>query len=88
MLPCVIAPDLAGFDWLAARPAGRIMRSCSKRRCDGGPPAEPLPNSDDPRLPCDRATATLAQVSPLAFDWPAGGTVEFLGRDFALATAW
>ena len=80
MLPCVTAPDLAGFDWPAARPTGILFRSCLLRRSDGGPPAEPLANSDDPRYPCDRATDTLAQVSPYAFDWPAGGTAEFLGR--------
>jgi len=31
MLPCVTAPDLAGFDWPAARPAGWITWRVARR---------------------------------------------------------
>ena len=79
MLPCVTAPDLARLDWPAARSAGRTNDESSaprgdsalslepaawKRPCDGGPPAELQPNSDDPRGRRDRAAGPLAQVSP------------------------
>jgi hypothetical protein len=64
------------------------MTSCSKRRCDGGPPAEPLPNSDDPRCPCDRATGTLAQVSPFALIGRQGARQSFWDATAALKAAW
>jgi hypothetical protein len=64
------------------------MRSHCKRRCDGGPPAEPLPNSDDPRVARDHAADTLAQVSPLALIGRQGARQSFWDATAALATAW
>jgi hypothetical protein len=65
MLPCVIVPDLARLGLAGCTARGElIITSCSKRRCDGGPPAELLTNSDDPCCWRDRAARTLAQVSP------------------------
>lgn len=64
------------------------MTSCSTRRSDGGPPAEPLPNSDDPRSWRDRAARALAQVSPLALIGRQGARQSFWDATAALATAW
>ena len=58
MLPCVKVPDLARFDWPAARVAGNYLSrvasaGCSlarKRHCDDGPPLEPTSNWED-RMP-------------------------------------
>jgi hypothetical protein len=63
------------------------MTSCAKRRCDGGPPAELPPNSDDPRAWCDRATSTLAQVSPLALIGRQGARQSFWDATAALKAA-
>jgi hypothetical protein len=59
------------------------MQSCSKRRCDGGPPAEPLSNSDDPRCWRDRAARALAQVSPHALIGRQGARSSFWDATFS-----
>src|SRR6516162_9696919 len=64
------------------------MQSCSKRRCDGGPPAELLPNSDDPRCWRDHAATALAQVSPLALIGRQGARSSFWDAITALARTW
>ena len=65
---------------------GTVSQAASKRPCDGGPPAELLPNSDD-HVPAKSAHGRHPRRrharpgQPARFDWPAGGTVEVLGRD-------
>ena len=56
-------------------------------RSDSGPPAEPPPNSDDPRCWRDHAATTLAQVSPHALKSRQGARQSFWAVIAALATA-
>jgi len=45
MLPCVVVPDLAGFDWPAARLPESVDQTEHERRIpEGGPPAELFSN--------------------------------------------
>ena len=93
MLPCVLVPDLAGLDWPAARLPEFIANrpsmsddflkaalppSCSRTgRC--------VEQGVYPALRWSRFHPTTtpplnARCRSDRFDWPAGGTEEFLGR--------
>ena len=93
MLPCVLVPDLAGLDWPAARLPESIANrpsmsddflkaalppSCSRTgRC--------VEQGVYPALRWSRFHPTTtpplnARCRSDRFDWPAGGTEEFLGR--------
>ena len=93
MLPCVLVPDLVGFDWPAARLPEFIANrpsmsddflkaalppSCSRTgRC--------VAHGVYPALRWSRFHPTTtpplnARCRSDRFDWPAGGTEEFLGR--------
>src|SRR5215468_478668 len=79
MLPCVTVPDLAGFDWPAARRPGFERYELRLRRCDGGPPLEPRTNWEDRAFGATTPPDAFVQVQPARFDRPTGGTEEFLG---------
>jgi hypothetical protein len=66
-------------------PRGIYHEELLKRRCDGGPPAELLPNSDDPRSWRDCAARVFAQVSPHALIGRQGARQSFWDATF-LAT--
>ena len=85
MLPCVTVPDLARFDWPAARlPEFLETRpSMSVTIPEGGPPAEPLSNWEDRGPAVTSAGVPFAQVQPRPL-CPAvgghGGVSGTLGR--------
>jgi hypothetical protein len=93
MLPCVLVPDLAGFDWPAARPPEFVANkssmsddflkaalppSCSRTgRCAEHGVYTALRWS---RFHPTTTPQLNARCRSDRFDWPTGGTEEFLGR--------
>jgi hypothetical protein len=92
MLPCVLVPDLAGFDWPAARlPESYLQTEHEQELPEGGPPAELFSNWTTRcvgrlcrvavvSIPPDDDARRSGRCRSLGFDWPTGGTEEFLGR--------
>ena len=93
MLPCVLVPDLAGFDWPAARlpENGETKTEHEHEIPEGGPPAELFSNWTMRgawrlssvavvSIPSNDGVGFSAPCRSARFDWPAGGTEEFLGR--------
>ena len=80
MLPCVTAPDLAGFDWPAARPAGSIIEELLEETTRQRPSCRAATELGRPALVARPRRHSARPGQPARFDWPAGGTAAFLGR--------
>ena len=100
MLPCVVAPDLAGFDWPAARPPEYCHRpsmsdvflkaalppSCSRTGRRAGPGVYQALRWS--RFHPTTTPVLSACCRSAGFDWPVGGTEEFLGPWAARLDSW